>query len=157
MAYQQKQSRKADKREGAHDQRTRANLRQVLKPRSLHTSAPSGHAKRQTTSPKPAPTLHPHFKNILGFCLFRSPKLRGVDKNNQEKIHFCPFLPLIRCLFVLVEWWRGLEVPCVNECRLICGESLQKEPPPPIWGAKTPFTPIIFRTIKIEKSSPKRT
>ena len=26
--------------------------------------------------------------------------------------------------------------------------------PPPIWGRKKPFTPIIFRTKKVEKSSP---
>ena len=26
--------------------------------------------------------------------------------------------------------------------------------PPPIWKRKTPFTPIIFRTKKVEKSSP---
>ena len=29
--------------------------------------------------------------------------------------------------------------------------------PPPIWGRKKPFTPIIFRTKKVEKSSPQET
>ena len=28
----------------------------------------------------------------------------------------------------------------------------EKSHPPPIWGAKTPFTPIIFRTKNTEKS-----
>ena len=31
-------------------------------------------------------------------------------------------------------------------------ESIQKWTPPPIWGAKAPFTPIIFRTKNPEKS-----
>ena len=43
-------------------------------------------------------------------------------------------------------------MPCVNECRLIYRESLQKEPPPSIWVAKNAFTPIIFRTKNTEKS-----
>ena len=40
-----------------------------------------------------------------------------------------------------------------NKSRLIYRESLQKKGhPPPIWGAKKPFTPIIFRTKNTEKS-----
>lgn len=31
-------------------------------------------------------------------------------------------------------------------------ESIQKEPPPPIWRAKSAFTPIIFRTKDMKKS-----
>ena len=45
-------------------------------------------------------------------------------------------------------------MPGVKECRLIYRERTKKDTPPPIWGAKTPFTPIIFRTKKVEKSSP---
>ena len=40
----------------------------------------------------------------------------------------------------------------VNKGRLLYRESLQKGTPPPIWGAKSAFTPIIFRTKNPEKS-----
>ena len=43
-------------------------------------------------------------------------------------------------------------MPVVNMCRLLYRESLQKGTPPPIWGAKSAFTPIIFRTKNTEKS-----
>lgn len=44
-----------------------------------------------------------------------------------------------------------------NECRLmpVCYiESMQKGIPPPFAERQEPFTPIIFRTKKVEKSSP---
>ena len=41
----------------------------------------------------------------------------------------------------------------VNICRLVYSEDATNDThPPPIWGAKTPFTPIIFRTKNMKKS-----
>ena len=46
-------------------------------------------------------------------------------------------------------------MPRVNICRLLYSEDATNDThPPPIWGRKKPFTPIIFRTKKVEKSSP---
>ena len=42
----------------------------------------------------------------------------------------------------------------VNVCRLLYSEDAKRATPPPIWGAKTPFTPIIFRTKNTAKSQP---
>ena len=80
------QSKRADKREGTHGQRTRASIRQVLKPRSPAPPAPSGHAKRQARNAPPALTLHPLFKNILVFRPFWSPIFPRKHRSAPKKI-----------------------------------------------------------------------
>ena len=189
--------------------------------------------------PQPAPTLYPHFKNILGFCRLLSPRSPRKHQSEQIKSNFCHFslcsgwkyaamergthhqrrtaleslhtypsghdeysqaepakpaqsapnfqkyisisplsvseitrgrqkqankcllLPcfaLFRCPFVLMECRRTPRDAGVNICRLLYSEDATNDThPPPIWGRKTPFTPIIFRTENIEKSQPQRT
>ena len=82
-AIAHKQSRKADKRRGTHDQRTTATIRQVLRPRSpdhLWTGF-----------------SFLHFKNILGFCPIWSPKIprkhQAPPKNHLLLPFFAENLP----------------------------------------------------------------
>ena len=157
-----KQSSKADKRRGAHHQRTRANTEHS---KSRHTYT-SGHHHQRSTRPH---TLTPYFKNILVFRPFRSPKIPRLDKINQEKIHFCHFLPWFDACLTLwvpespeIAWGKGEPV--------WYRESIQKEPPPPICGATSAPYPhnfshrkyrkkfaqedIVFRTKNTAKSQP---
>ena len=93
-----------------------------------------------------------HFKNMFRFRRLLSPKFPRWDKTKQINVYFCHFLPWFDALLTL---W-GLEEPgSRGEWKPVWYiESIQKEPPPPILGWKKLSTPIIFRAIKIEKSSP---
>lgn len=70
-----KQSERADKKAGTHDQRTRATSGRSWIPERSGTLTPADTPNVRQAEPQPAPTLHPHFKNILGFCRLLSPKL----------------------------------------------------------------------------------
>ena len=56
--------------------------------------------------------------------------------------------------FCPVECRRKLEMPCVNICRLIYRESLQKGTPPPVCGATSALYPHNFSHQKSRKKSP---
>ena len=97
----------------------------------------------------------PLFKNMFRFCPFLSPKFPRKHQSTPKIYSLLPLFALFRCLFVLVECRRTPRDAGVNICRLLYSEDATNDThPPPIWGRKTPFTPIIFRTKKVEKSSP---
>ena len=62
---------------------------------------------------------------------------------------FCPdSIPFCPCGVVEEAGDAG-----VNKCRLLYSEDATNDThPPPIWGRKKPFTPIIFRTKNTAKS-----
>lgn len=92
QATHHKQKQERDKRQGTHDQRTRANLRQVLKP--LHPAHlwTSGHDHRPNGEPHRKPLQALELKYILTFAVFGLPNSRENTKAHQIKIHFCPVL-----------------------------------------------------------------
>ena len=129
------------------------------------TYATSGHHHQRSTRHD---TPEPHFKNILVFRPFRSPKFPRLDKIKQINVYFCHFLTWFNAL---LTWWvpedsgsRGEWMPAWYI------ESRQKEPPPPICGATSAPYPhnfshrkyrkkfaqedIIFRTKNTAKSQP---
>ena len=59
---------------GTHDQRTRANPWQVLKPRKPAHLRTSGHDERQARNAPPSTHFVPTFQNIFDFRPFLSPK-----------------------------------------------------------------------------------
>ena len=66
------------------------------------------------------------------------------------------FLPLLPRLSENLPRWKagkGLGKPDEMEAGLMCGEHTKRDPPP-FGERQVPFTPIIFRTKKVEKSSP---
>lgn len=104
-----------------------------------------GHAKRQAADHLDTLPSFLDFKNILVFRPLLSPKIPRKHQAPQKIINFCPFLPKI-----CHDWSRkgskkGWEQP----------GSIQKGIPPPSGERKECLAPIIFRAIKVEKSSPK--
>ena len=117
---------------------------------------------------------------MFRFCTLLSPKLRGLDKNEQRNIYFCPVFAtfaLIRYTFALVERRRtqGVErlkesktqgaeskrmpevaglwkSPDANKCLFAIWRACKKGYPPPFGERQEPSTPIIFRTKNPEKS-----
>ena len=127
-----------------------ANVSKIAS-KSLHIHT-SGHAKRQASRATTRTHFAPTFQEYIRFLTISVSKITRV----RQKWTNISLLLTCFCLnwyaFALFECWRSLEDAYVNECWLIYRESLQKEPPPPIWGASKVFTPIIFRTKKVEKS-----
>ena len=95
----------------------------------------------------------PRFQKYIRFLPFVVSDFTGVWQKQANKCLLLTCFTLIRCPFDLLECRRKLEVPCVNICRLLYSEYATNDThPPPIWGRKKPFTPIIFRTKNPEKS-----
>ena len=88
-----------------------------------------------------APTLHPHFKNILGFCPLLSPKIPRKHQAEQIKINFCPFLQKI-CHDASSREQPGA-----------AGEHTKRDTPP-TRGAAGAFSPHNFSHQKYRKKSP---
>ena len=143
----QRQSRRADKRRGHTTRGSEQALRQVLKPQRVRPPATSGHTKRQASDHISARFPSLTFKNILGFCTFLSPKLRGLDKNKQINVYFWPVFDLfglkIRSDRMTEDSWAMPEL--MNAGLLYKAgyylESLQKVPPPHLGSDKCLLPP----------------
>lgn len=103
---------------------------------------------------------HTHSHHIskicLDFALCCLRKSRENTKAHQRKIHFCHFLLKICPDGLKIDDQRGWrQAGRMPLCYMQKGH--KRGTPPPILGWKKLSTPIIFRAIKIEKSSPKRT
>ena len=83
-----KTKRESGQKEGTHDKMTRASVPAGSAPSKActHTQADTMNIAKQ--SRRNLHTLHPLFKNMFRFWLFRSPKLRGLDKNEQINVYF---------------------------------------------------------------------
>ena len=90
-----KQSGKADKRQGAHHQRTTASIRRVLNPRKVLNPWTSGHDERQTsratTRTHFAPTLQKYIR-FLPFSVSENPE---KTPSQARKNSFLPLFALI--------------------------------------------------------------
>ena len=154
-----KTMRDRGQKDGTHDQRTRASVQAGPEASKDYTHTQVDTMNTAKQSRRNLHNLHPHFKNILVFWPFRSPKLRGVDKNNQINVYFCPFLP---CLAENpLRWcdWELLEMPELMNAGLLYKagyylESIQKGTPPPIWEVPSAFYPHNFSHQKYRKKSP---
>lgn len=152
---QESRSRKADKRHGTRHQRTRANLRQVLKHRKPADLWTSGHDERQTAGHISACFPSCISKICLDFALCCLRKSRENTKAHQKFIHFCPVLPWFDALLTL---WVPEDSGSRSEWKPVWHiESIQKGTPPLFEERQEPFTPIIFRTENTEKGQPQRT
>ena len=84
----------------------------------------------------------------LKICPFWSPIFPRKHQSEQIYLYFCPFLPKICPVRLKI---------CHDESRKGTRSSrgaYKKGHPPPSGERQVPFTPIIFRAIKVEKSSP---
>ena len=136
-----KQSRKAGKRRG-----TRRESRTSHKSRP---PAPRGHHRQRSTRRY---TPAPYFKNMFRFCPFWSPKFPRKYQSTP-KIH----LFLTRLGIFCPDDRQGIGWRMLDVCPDMGRVEHKRGTPPLLLERQVPFTPIIFRTIKIEKSSPKRT
>ena len=144
-----KQSEKADKKAGTRPE-DQSHLRQVLKvlnPAHMpQVDTPKG---RHNMHHQPH-HLQTHFKNILVFRPFRSPKFPRKHQDTPRKNSFLPLFALFRCLFDLLECWTSLEQEQMNA--LAIWRACSKGHPPPLAERQAPSTPIIFRTKNTAKS-----
>ena len=126
----QQRDKRQDKRHGKRQRRGRQ--------KPLHPAPPAtgGHDNRHKERATTAAPTTPKTKIYLNFCRFWSPKIPRKHKTTSKNYLFLPVLGLI------FDIW--------GECLLKKGI-----PPPPIAERQVPFIPIIFRAIKVEKSSPK--
>ena len=156
----QEQSEKADKRDRTHDQRTRANLRQVLGLESLHKRA------RQKAGNRPhfKPFSSLDFKNILGFCLVWSPKIPRKHQSTPNKNLFLPLFALFVWKSATMEG-RKEDSESIRKAGTRQGanegtedkresgymESIRKRDTPPICGATSALYPHNFSHQKSRK------
>lgn len=101
------------------------------------------HHESRHERPPPAPT----FKNILGFCPFRSPIFPRKHQGKQIKSNFCPILPI--CPDIRHDQSRkggGNRTP-FGVWRAY------KRDTPPIWGAARALCPHNFSHQKYSKKS----
>ena len=142
-----KQSSKATKRRGTHDQRTRANVPagpEASKADHLHRV---GTTTATTKEDESSTTKAPQIKNILVFRPLLSPK---IPRKHQAppKNHL-----LLPCFDALLTLWSagGLwEQPGSREQP----GAYKRGHPPPIWGAARAFYPHNFSHRKYRKKSP---
>ena len=159
-----KQSRKAGKRHG-----TRHESRTSHKSRPPATSGHHHRPKERATTEAPAILK---IQIYLKFCRFWSPIFPRKHQSTPKNLFtFAPFYPDD----MQGIGWRVLDV-CPNGLKFGSRRGWRQRTPgrgwrqaaslyiehtkgtPPLFAERqVPFTPIIFRTIKIEKSSPKRT
>ena len=137
-------------------QGTKEGQRDGTHPKRGSRSAPpatSGHHHRhkwRATTEAPAPSK---LKYILNFALFGLRRSRENTKAHQKIIHFCPVLPKICPDGLKIDDQRGWRQ--AGRKPLCYMQKGYKRGTPPLFAERQePFTPIIFRTIKIEKSSP---
>ena len=153
--------RESGQKEGTHDQRTRANRPAGPEPRKPATS---GHPKRQAADHLSSRFPSSLSKICLDFALFGLRKSRENTNDHQIKICFCPFLP---CLDEnLPRWKAGRRTQRASGRQEDSGRQGTNKSPCAIWRAyekgtppllterQVPSTLIIFRTKKVEKSSP---
>ena len=124
--------------------------------------APSGHAKRRAQPAPPAHHLHPHFKNILGFCPLLSPKIPRKHQATPENHLLLPRFALIVRKFATMEGRKAAGLRSIrkpgkagSKCKPVCYmESIQQGTPPPICGATSALYPHNFSHQKSRKKSP---
>ena len=85
-----KTKRESRRKEGTHNKRTRANLRQVLKPQRARPPATSGHAKRPA---QPAPLAPPPAYTFQKYIRFSPIVVSDFPEVRQKHANKCLLLP----------------------------------------------------------------